>query len=362
MIAGSLGVLIGLFCTPLLIRFLRNRGLAQAIRDEWTGEGNYPEHNAKKGTPSMGGLVIIAGTIVGYLVAHLTTVSHVTASGMLVLLLMSGLGAVGFADDYIKIFKRRSTGVRATTKLLGQTVVAVVFALLAVRFPDSAGLTPASSVISFVRNTGFVLPLALFVIWVWLIVAATSNGVNLTDGLDGLAGGPTVIVSGAFVIISFWQFSYSCVTALTPKCYSVRDPLDIAVVAAALAGATLGFLWWNTSPAQIFMGDTGSLAIGGALAGLAVVSHTELLLVLLGGLFVVVTLSVVLQVSVFKLTKRRGKPGRRILRMAPLQHHFEQKGWGEVTIVIRFWIIAAMSTALGLAIFYAEWLSGGMLK
>jgi phospho-N-acetylmuramoyl-pentapeptide-transferase len=179
--------------------------------------------------------------------------------------------------------------------------------------------------------------------------------VNLTDGLDGLASGASVMVLGAYVVIGVWQFRNACSEGAAAHCYTTRDPLDLAVLAAALVGATFGFLWWNASPAQIFMGDTGSLALGGAMAGLAITSRTEVLLLLLGGLFVIITLSVVIQVASFKLT------GKRVFLMAPLQHHFELRGWGEVTIVIRFWIIAGLCAGLGLGIFYAEWVSGGSL-
>jgi phospho-N-acetylmuramoyl-pentapeptide-transferase len=185
--------------------------------------------------------------------------------------------------------------------------------------------------------------------------------VNLTDGLDGLASGATVAVAGSYLLIGTWQSNQSCARSAVVRsvddvtnalCYDVRDPLDLAVVAACLLGATFGFLWWNASPAKIFMGDTGSLALGGALAGLAILTRTELLLVILGGLFVIISLSVVIQVGSFKLTRRR------VFRMAPLQHHFELAGWNEVTIVIRFWIIAGLFCGLGLGVFYAEWVVG----
>jgi phospho-N-acetylmuramoyl-pentapeptide-transferase len=274
---------------------------------------------------------------------------------MLVLMLMTGLGAVGFADDYIKIFKQRSTGLRARTKLVGQAAVSLLFGYLILHFPDNHGLVPASRAVSFLRDGAIILPAGLFMLWVYIMVAATSNGVNLTDGLDGLATGASTMVLGAYVVIGVWQFRNSCLTTLeATKCYTSRDPLDLAVLAAALVGACFGFLWWNASPAQIFMGDTGSLALGGAMAGLALTTRTDLLLLLLGGLFVIITLSVILQVASFKLTRRR------IFLMAPLQHHFELKGWGEVTIVIRFWIIAGLCVGLGLGAFYAEWVAGGI--
>jgi phospho-N-acetylmuramoyl-pentapeptide-transferase len=303
----------------------------------------------------MGGLVIVVGTVLGYAAGHLYTVQGPTASGLCVLFLMTGLAAVGFADDYIKIFKQRSTGLRARTKLVGQAVVSLAFALLVLRYPDDDGLTPASQAVSFVRDSPFVLPAGLFIVWVYLMVAAASNGVNLTDGLDGLATGASTMVCGAYVVIGVWQFRNACAQGSAPHCYITRDPLDLAVLAAALTGACFGFLWWNASPAQIFMGDTGSLALGGAIAGLAITTRTELLLLLLGGLFVVITLSVLIQVASFKMT------GRRVFLMAPLQHHFELRGWAEVTIVIRFWIISGLCVALGLGLFYAEWVAGGNL-
>jgi phospho-N-acetylmuramoyl-pentapeptide-transferase len=276
-----------------------------------------------------------------------------------VLFLMTGLGFVGFVDDYIKIFKQRSLGLRARTKLFGQAACATVFAVLALRFPDAQGLTPASDNISLIRDSTFALGGGLFIIWAYLMIAGMSNGVNLTDGLDGLATGACVMTFAAYVVIGVWQRAQSCalelLPGLAPKCYNVRDPIDLAIVAAACAGACFGFLWWNAAPARIFMGDTGSLALGGAIAGLAILSRTQLLFVLLGGLFVVITLSVVLQVGGFKLT------GKRMFRMAPLQHHFEMAGWEEVTIVIRFWIIGGLLVAAGLSAFFAEWIAGASL-
>ena len=194
----------------------------------------------------------------------------------------------------------------------------------------------------------------------FLLVASSSNGVNIADGLDGLASGSAIFAIGAYVIIGFWQFNQSCRTAVEniAACYEVRDPLDVAVVAAAIVGACVGFLWWNTSPAQLFMGDTGSLGLGGALAALAVVSRTELLLILIGGIFVIVTGSVVIQRAYFKLTKKIYGKGRRVFRMSPLHHHFELKGWAEITIVVRFWIIAALCVAAGVGLFYVEWIYG----
>jgi phospho-N-acetylmuramoyl-pentapeptide-transferase len=340
--------------TPLWATWLRERGYAQSIRDAEELGYAVPDHAGKKGTPSMGGLVIVVGTVVSYTVAHLIAGSGPSASALLVFFLMIGLSAVGFADDYIKIFRRRSTGARAKTRLFGQAVIAVVFALLALQFPDTNGLTPATQYVSFVRDIPWLfLPIGLYVVWVWFMVAATSNAVNVTDGLDGLAVGAASMVFGAYVTVGLWQYNQRCADFLLPNCYEVRNPLDLAVVAAGVMGACFGFLWWNASPARIFMGDTGSLALGGAMAGIAICTRTELLLPVLAGLFVVITSSVILQVASFKLT------GRRIFLMSPLHHHFELKGWPEVLIVTRFWIVSGLFTGLGFVLFYTEWLGGG---
>ncbi len=347
-VAAATALVITLFGTPLLINLLRRRGYEQAIRVS-TADEPYPAHESKRGTPSMGGVAIIVAVVVGYGLAHLVAYRMPTASGLLVIYLMVGLGAVGFTDDCFKIFKQRSTGIRARTKLVGQAVVALSFAWLTTQFPDDGGVTPASRAVSFIRDTGFVLPLAIFVLWVWFLVTATTNAVNLTDGLDGLATGAAVMTFTAYTLMSVWQYGQSCSFGVFSRCYDVRDPLDLAVLAAALAGACFGFLWWNTSPAQIFMGDTGSLALGGAIAALAIFTQTELLLPFLAGLFVLVALSVIGQVGSYKLT------GKRMFRMAPLHHHFEMKGWGEVTIVVRFWIIQGLFIGVGLGLFYGEW-------
>ena len=347
-LSGIFALMLALFVTPALIKVLSRRNLAQAIRESADGIV-YPEHSGKKGTPSMGGLAIVVAVVLGYGLAHLVRWEAPTASGLLALYLMMGLALVGFADDYLKVFKSRSGGVRARTKLLGQAAVALSFAVLSVQFPDQQGLTPASQAISVVRDTPWILPLGLFVLWIWFMVTAITNGVNLADGLDGLAAGAAVLTFGGFTLIGVWQYGQSCQIASTPGCYEVRDPLDLATFAVACAGACFGFLWWNTSPARIFMGDTGSLALGGGMAALAVMSRTEMLFVLLGGLFVIITLSVIAQVGSFKLT------GRRVLRMAPLHHHFEMKGWPEIQIVVRFWIIQGICMAAALGFFYAEW-------
>ena len=344
LLSGAISMVVALLGTRPTITVLRKRKLGQQIRTD-----GPQAHLGKSGTPTMGGIVIIIASLIGYLAGHLLTGEKMSATGVLVLFLMTGLGLVGFIDDFIKLFMRRSLGLRSGAKLAGQAVVGGIFAILALHFPDGYDLTPASSHISFLTDFGISIGPVLFVLWVIVMVTGTSNGVNLTDGLDGLASGAAILVLAAYVIIGNWQLRNDCTTALAPNCYQVRDPLDAAVVAAVVMGACFGFLWWNAPPAKIFMGDTGSLALGGALAGLAITTKTDLLLLLLGGLFVIITLSVVIQVGSFKLTHKR------VFRMAPLQHHFELAGWAETTIVVRFWLIAGMFVALGLGVFYVGW-------
>jgi phospho-N-acetylmuramoyl-pentapeptide-transferase len=349
LLAAVVALITSLLGTPMAIRWLRDRGYGQLIRDD-----GPTTHHEKRGTPTMGGAVIIIATVLGYLAAHIVSQGGPTASGLLVMFLMVGLGTVGFLDDFIKISKQRSLGLRSGAKLAGQAAVAVTFGVLALQFTNRHDLSPASTHLSFIRDSTWALGPVIFVIWAYFMIAATSNGVNLTDGLDGLATGTSVMVLAAYVIIAFWEFGNSCVLhAAQNSCYATRDPLDLALVAAAAMGACFGFLWWNASPARIFMGDTGSLALGGLLAGLAIMTRTELLLVILGGLFVVETLSVIVQVATFKTI------GRRMFNMAPIHHHFELAGWAENTVIVRFWIVAGLAVAFGLGAFYAEFLSHG---
>ena len=347
LLAGGISLLLALFGTPLAIRVFTRRGYGQAIREEGPAG-----HATKRGTPTMGGTVIVIASLTGYFAGNVATRQVPSISGVLVMMLMAGLGVVGFIDDFIKIYKQRSLGLRSSAKLAGQAVVGAVFAALVVlpRFADGYDITPADSHISFLRDFGPPLGLAVFVVWIVILIAGTSNAVNLTDGLDGLATGSACLVLAAYVLIGNWQLRNDCTSFLAPHCYQVRDPLDLAVVASAVLGACFGFLWWNAPPARIFMGDTGSLALGGVLAGLAVCTKTQLLLAVLGGLFVVIAMSVIIQVGSYKMT------GKRVFRMAPLQHHFELIGWAETTIVIRFWLIAGLFVALGLGIFYVEWM------
>ena len=362
LLAGGISMVVALLGTPLFTKFLIRREYGQFIRDDLV------QHHYKRGKPTMGGVVIIAATLVGYFGSRPILMgmeaggvldagaSPLTLSAFLVLFLLVGLGLVGFFDDYTKISKARSLGLTSTQKLVGQSLVTVAFVLLALLVKDDRGRAAASTAISFVRDTpldlaaaGPVVGVVLFLLWANLLITGFSNGVNITDGLDGLATGASVMVFGAYTLISLWQFNQSCEIAPGPNCYEVRDGLDLAIVACAIAGACFGFLWWNASPAQIIMGDTGSLSLGAALAGMAILTRTQLLLPVLGALFVIITMSVIIQVAGFKLT------GKRVFRMAPLHHHFELVGWTEVTIVARFWIIAGIGVALGLAFFYGEW-------
>ena len=348
LVAGALALFFSLFGTPILIKALARRGYGQIIRDD-----GPTTHHTKRGTPTMGGIIIILSALISYLIAHLVLGSTISVSAVLILGLVVALGLVGFLDDYMKISRQNSAGISGKAKIFGQVFFASIFGYLGTHFPDKDGLTPISLNLSTLRDTSIALGPILVVVWIAFMVTATSNGVNLTDGLDGLASGASVMTFLAFVLIGVWEFGQSCAVAVTPNCYNVRDPLDLADLAAAFAGACTGFLWWNASPAKIFMGDTGSLALGGALAGMAASLRVELLLIPLGGIFVIITLSVALQVIYFKATG-----GKRLFKMAPLQHHFELMGWGEVTIVLRFWIIAGLSVALGLGLFYTQWVAG----
>ncbi|MDT4934909.1 MAG: phospho-N-acetylmuramoyl-pentapeptide-transferase [Pseudonocardiales bacterium] len=357
--AAVVSLLSSILCTPLVVAYFRRRGFGQEIRSD-----GPQSHLIKRGTPTMGGVAIIGSTVLGYLVAHAVIAIRggggPNASGLLLLFLMVGLGAVGFVDDLIKIRRQRSLGLRARAKFGGQLVVALTFGVLAMQFRNKLGLMPASTHISYVRDIGGVsIGTIGFLLLAYLIISATSNAVNLTDGLDGLAAGASAMVFGAFTLITFLQFRNPCGTNPIGGCYDVRDPLDVALVAASAMSACFGFLWWNASPAQIFMGDTGSLALGGLMAGLAILSRTELLLVVLGGLFATVTLSGIIQTGWFKFTRVRTGTGKRVFRMAPLHHHFELSGWEEVTIIVRFWIVAGIAVAFGMGLFYADFIGNG---
>jgi phospho-N-acetylmuramoyl-pentapeptide-transferase len=334
LLAATVAMLLALVGTPLLIGFFRGRGFGQPIREEGPSS-----HRTKAGTPTMGGTAIVLATIIAYTVAQIGRATW-TSTGVLLLAIFVGMATVGFADDLIKLRMRRNLGLNKTTKFVGQALVAVAFAWLG---PAWAGMSRSISVMGAIE---FPVSQTVFTLWIFLLLVGASNAVNLTDGLDGLAAGASALVFGAFTLIAFWQFRNNVEYPI-----GAAAALDVAVVTAAVTAAAAGFLWHNAPPARIFMGDTGSLALGGLMAAVAVATNTQILLVVLGGLFVVETLSVVVQVAVFRTT------GRRVFRMAPFHHHFELLGWQEATIIVRFWILAGIGVALGLGLFYAEYLT-----
>ncbi|MDR1264537.1 MAG: phospho-N-acetylmuramoyl-pentapeptide-transferase [Propionibacteriaceae bacterium] len=360
LVAGLISLIITLIGTRSWILFLKRHAYGQFIRDD-----GPTTHHVKRGTPTMGGAIVLVAVVLGYLGSHWlltlagsmgfagldSSAQPLTVSGLLALGLMLALGAVGFADDFAKIRHARSLGLHAKAKLALQTVIGLVFAALALSFPDAAGVSPASPAISFGRDISWLtLPVWLAIPWILFIIAAYSNGANLTDGLDGLLTGVAAMAFVAYGVVNFWQWNQDCARQAEAGCYTVRDPLDLAVLAAAVGGALVGFLWWNARPAKIFLGDTGSLAIGGGFAAMTVLTRTELVGIVIGLLFVLEALSVVLQVGFFRLTK-----GRRLFKMAPLHHHFEMLGWDEVTVVIRLWMVAGIAIFGGVGLFYAQW-------
>jgi len=354
--------LVAFWFGPSIIGRLRMLKVGQVVRTE-----GPQTHLGKKGTPTMGGVTFIVATVIAYIAGHLTlttlpreqlkpTGPTVTAVVLLGLFVLTGL--LGFIDDYLKVTKRNSLGLSMKKKLIGQAVIGIVFGVIALYFPSHMrdqreALTVASSRISFVKDIDWlnISKIGAIVLFIF-IVMAMSNAVNLTDGLDGLATGTSVMVIGAYAGIAFWQYRH-WINDLSYKgayFYEARDPLEIALIAGACAGACVGFLWWNASPARIFMGDTGSMALGALIAGLAVATKTIFLLPILSVLYVIITVTWIMQIGSYRTT------GRRIFRMVPLQHHFELAGWSEVNIVIRFWIVAGLGVMSALGLFYADFL------
>jgi phospho-N-acetylmuramoyl-pentapeptide-transferase len=313
LIAGMAAMLITIFLGPKFIQFLRVREFGQQIRED-----GPQEHHAKAGTPTMGGLVIFLAIAVPYLV-----LSERDTQSMAVLGVAVGAAAIGFVDDFIKITKRRSLGLSARYKLLAQIALAVGLWYVAT---EVVGLEPVlrSRIFDAEIDVG---PVA-YLVFVFLVIAGASNAVNLTDGLDGLAAGACGIV----------LLAYMAITITTGQ-------EGLALLSACLVGASIGFLWFNAFPASIFMGDTGSLGLGAAIGALAVMTQTELLLIILGGIFVIEALSVAIQVASFKLFRRR------VLLMAPVHHHFEMLAWSETKIMLRFWIVAAVCSGIGYVLF-----------
>ena len=313
LIAGMAAMLITIFLGPKFIEFLRVKEFGQQIREE-----GPEEHHAKAGTPTMGGLIVFLAIAVPYLVLSDRDTASLAVFGVAL-----ACALLGFADDFIKISKRRSLGLGARYKLLGQ--IAIALALWWVAF-DTLGLDPVLE--SRIFDTEIYVGPVLYLIFIFLVVAAASNAVNLTDGLDGLAAGSCAIVLLAYMAITI-----------------TNGQADLALLAGCFVGASIGFLWFNAFPASIFMGDTGSLGLGGAIAALAVMTKTEVLLVVIGGIFVIEALSVLIQVFAFQRFRRR------VFLMAPIHHHFELLGWSETKIILRFWIVAAVCSAIGFTLY-----------
>ena len=334
LIAAAVALGLSLVGTRLLITVLTRRHIGQAIRED-----GPQGHITKAGTPIMGGLAIVLSALVAWLVSDLSGVVY-TRRGLLCMAAIVGAGIVGLIDDGIGVFRERNLGLSKRAKTGGLLLVAVGFAVSMLAF------TNVKTTISFTRwdAPGWNIGKVGWVLLAVLVFYAMSNAVNLTDGLDGLAAGSSIFAFAAFTVIAFWGFRHTAV-------YSDESFRDTAGVAAAMLGACAGVLWWNAAPARIFMGDTGSLAIGGGLAALALSTNTVLLLPIIGGVFVMETVSVVLQIGSFRMF------GRRVFRMAPLHHHFELGGWPETTVIIRLWIVAGLFTALGLGLYYADFVS-----
>lgn len=363
--AAAISLSFTLFLTPVFLRQFRRWGWGQVIRTPEQAGYNNPQHGAKRGTVTMGGTIFILGTLVGYLVGTFVGGHPPTISGLLVLWMMVGFGVVGFVDDFMKVRQQRSLGLSGWRKILGQILVSVPFGIVALTVPNAVGQTPATPYVSIFRDVpwlgfmtlGVIVGWAVYLLWITFIGVAWSNSTNVTDGLDGLAAGVGVTVIGAYSLVAFWQTNQSCqipqIAFDTPfACYPTRDPLDLAIVSAAFVGAIVGFLWWNAPKAQVFMGDTGSMAIGGVIAAMSILTRTEILGVLIAGAFIIGPGSVILQRLYFKATK-----GKRLFLLSPFHHHLELRGWPEITIVVRMWIIAGLLAVTGVGLFYVEWLT-----
>ncbi len=334
--AVAIAGVVSVIGTRFLITFLRKHSFGQPIRLD-----GPQGHVSKAGTPTMGGVAIVVGALAGYGISDLYN-GIFTRTGLIVMLAIIGSGIVGFVDDWLKVSRARNLGLGKRTKILGLLIVAVGFAVLMIH------LTDVRTELSFTRYDSLNIDLGPWGwgLWAVLLILATSNAVNLTDGLDSLAAGASIFAFAAFVIIGFWAFR-------NQEIYGIAHALDLAILAAALLGASAGFMWWNAAPARIFMGDTGSLALGTGMAALALATNTHLLLPIIGGLFVMETLSVIIQVFSFRVF------GTRLFRMAPIHHHFELGGWPETTVIIRLWIMTGFATAVALGLFYADFVSIG---
>ncbi|RBP98551.1 phospho-N-acetylmuramoyl-pentapeptide-transferase [Bifidobacterium aemilianum] len=359
MISLIIGIAVSLIVvivgTPLLIRLVNKLHYGQYIRQD-----GPRSHMIKRGTPTMGGLVIILAIVLGWLSSALyrlfTRGVAPSNSALLILFATVSMGLLGFIDDFAKVSKKQNTGLSVRAKFIGQFILAAIFAVLALIVPTKSGFPSAQAGMSFIETpffnfdfAGRVLAMVIFILWVTFLMTAWTNAVNLTDGLDGLASGTTMIAFCGYALIAFWESYHLRGSGHAGFTYAVSDPLDTTIIALCAAISCFGFLWYNSNPATIFMGDTGSLALGGLFAALSITTHTEFLAVIIGGLFVIESASDVIQVGCFKLTHKR------VFRMAPIHHHFELLGWSEGKVVVRFWMVEFIFVLIGLMIFYGDW-------
>ncbi|OZG67383.1 phospho-N-acetylmuramoyl-pentapeptide-transferase [Bifidobacterium eulemuris] len=361
MIALIIGMLVSLVVTivgtPLLIRLVNRLHYGQYIRQD-----GPQSHQVKRGTPTLGGVVINIAIVAGWgasaLYRCLARGEQISWSAVLVLFAMLSMGALGFIDDFAKVRKKQNEGLSVAGKFAGQFILGTIYAVLALVVPTKSGLPSAQAGMSFIEQPFFSFEFAgdlvatvLFVIWVNFLMTAWTNAVNLTDGLDGLAAGSSMIAFAGYAMIAFWESYHLKGSGHEGYTYAVSDPLDLTIIAVCAAVACFGFLWYNSNPASIFMGDTGSLALGGLFAALSIATHTEFLAVIVGGLYVIEAMSDVIQVGYFKMTHRR------VFKMAPIHHHFELKGWTETKVVVRFWMIELMFVLVGVVVFYGDWVA-----
>ena len=365
MISLLIGLIVSLIVTligtPLLIRLVHKLHYGQYIRQD-----GPQSHQVKRGTPTLGGVVIniaiVAGWVASAIYRYVAYQDKPSWTALLVLFAMLSMGLLGFIDDFAKVRKKQNEGLTVGGKLFGQFVFATIFAVLALILPTKSGTPSAQAGITYIEKpivsfefAGKAVAIVLFVIWVNFLMTAWTNAINLTDGLDGLASGSSMIAFAGYALIAYWESYHLKGVGHQGFTYQVSDPQDLAIIAACAVAACFGFLWFNTNPAQIFMGDTGSLALGGLFAALSIATHTEVLAVVIGALFVMETLSDVIQVGYFKMTHKR------VFKMAPIHHHFELCGWHENTVVVRFWMMEMVCVLVGLVLFYSNWLMNSAL-
>lgn len=361
MIALIIGIVVSLLVviigTPILIRLVHRLHYGQYIRQD-----GPQSHQIKRGTATMGGLVINLAIVLGWgssaLYRYLVSRAMPSWSAILVLFAMLSMGSLGFVDDFAKVRKKQNLGLSVGAKFAGQFTFATIYAVLALIIPTKSGFPSAQPGMSFIEQSflsfefaGKAVAIILFVIWVNFLMSAWTNAVNLTDGLDGLASGSSMIAFVGYGLIAFWESYHVKGGTHSGYSYTVSDPFDLSIIALCAAVACFAFLWYNSNPATIFMGDTGSLALGGLFAALSIATHTEFLAIIIGGLFVIEALSDVIQVGCFKVTHKR------VFKMAPIHHHFELAGWGESKVVVRFWMIELIFVLLGIMVFYGDWIT-----